>query len=97
MHEIQDKLEQVLMVEVSKEVSNAAICQCLKANGFTRQKLRITAIQQEEVLRQQYVHDITVYSSDMLVFLDETGADWRNVIRNYGYSLVENHCITTQC
>ena len=83
LHEIQDKLAEVLMLEVSI----ATIFRCLKANGFTRQKLRTTAIQQDEYLRQQYVQDISVYSSDMLIFVDETGADRRNVIRKYGYSL----------
>jgi len=70
-------MAEVLMLEVSI----AMIFRCLKANGFTRQKLRTTAIQQDEYLRQQYVQDISVYSSDMLLFVDETGADGRNVIR----------------
>lgn len=54
LHEIQNKLAEVLMLEVSI----ATIFQCLKANGFTRQKLQTTAIQQDEYLRQQYVQDI---------------------------------------
>ena len=44
-------------------------------NGFTRQKLQITAIQRDEFLRQQYVSDVSIYNPEMLVFLDETGAD----------------------
>ncbi len=64
LHEIQDKLEQALLLEVSI----ATICRCLKTNGFTRQKLRITAIQQDEFLRQQNVQDVSVYSTDMLYF-----------------------------
>ena len=31
--------------------------------------------------------DVSVYSSDMFVFVDETGADRRNVLHKYGYSL----------
>ena len=35
-------------------------------------------------LRQQYV---SIYNLEMLVFLDETGADCRNATRKYGYSM----------
>ena len=31
--------------------------------------------------------DLSVYSSEMFVFVDETGADRRNTLRKYGYSL----------
>lgn len=31
--------------------------------------------------------DITVYKPEMLIFLDETGADQRNAVRRFGYSL----------
>ena len=83
LHEIQEKLKQFLLLEVS----NATIHRCLKANGFTRQTLRTTALQRDEFLRQQFAHDVSVYSPDMLIFIDETGADRRNMIRKYGYSL----------
>ena len=82
LHQVQEQLQQLLQLEIS----TATICRCLKVNGFTRQKLCITAIQQDECLRQQYVQDMSVYSPDMLVFIDETGADLRNAIRKYGYS-----------
>ena len=49
--------------------------------------MRITALQRDEVLRQKFICDASVYSSDMLVFLDETGADRRNTSRKYGYSI----------
>ena len=31
--------------------------------------------------------DVSMYSSDMLVFVDETGTDQRNTIQKYGYSI----------
>ena len=43
-------------------------------------------MQQDEALRQKFICGVSVYSSDMLVFLDETGADRRNTSRKYGYS-----------
>ena len=41
--------------------------------------------------------DLSVYTPEMLIFLDETGADWQNVLRKYGYSMrgkpVVNHSL----
>lgn len=37
--------------------------------------------------RQLYISDVSLYSSEMFIFLDETGADRRNAIRKYGYSM----------
>ena len=31
--------------------------------------------------------DMSVYSTDMFIFIDETGSDNRNALRKYGYSL----------
>ena len=59
----------------------------LHKNGFTKQKLQLCALQRSEVLRQQFIVDVSVYTPDMLVFIDETGTDRRNTVRNYGYSL----------
>ena len=56
-------------------------------NGFIRKKLQKVALQQDRFLREQYISDVSVYSKDMLVFVDETGADRRNTLRKYGYSL----------
>ncbi|MDD9817574.1 MAG: hypothetical protein OXU61_05515, partial [Gammaproteobacteria bacterium] len=83
LHEMQRELSDFLSIEVSI----STIFRFLHENGFTRQKLQITAIQRDEFLRQQYVSDISIYNPEMLVFLDETGADCRNTMRKYGYSL----------
>ena len=69
------------------EVDNSTICRFLHASGFTRQKLRYSAIQRDEYLRQKFILDLSVYTPEMLVFLDETGADQRNLLRKYGYSM----------
>ena len=49
--------------------------------------MRTVAIQRDEVLRLRYTQDMSVFSAEMLVFIDETGADRRNIIRQHGYSL----------
>ena len=69
------------------EVNVSTICRFLHMNGFTRKKLQKVALQQDKFLREQYISDVFVYSKDMLVFVDETGANRRNTLRKYGYSL----------
>ena len=59
----------------------------LHKNGFTHQRLRTVALQQDEFLREQFTIDVSLYSPDMFIFIDETGADKRNSLRKYGYSL----------
>ena len=86
LHEIQSELLNVLLVDVS----TAAICRFLHDNGFTRQKLKHVALQQDAFLRELYIIDVSLFSMDMFVFVDETGADRRNILRKYGYSLSNN-------
>ena len=74
LREIQKELKDSLGVEVDK----STIWKFLHKNSISRQKMRITAIQRNEALRQKFICDVSVYNSDMLVFLDETGADRRN-------------------
>ena len=83
LSELQRELSSVLLLDV--DVST--ICRFLHASGFTRQKLRYIALQRDEFLRQKFIVDMSVYEPEMLVFLDETGADRRNTLRKYGYSM----------
>lgn len=83
LHEIQTEVLDVLQLEVC----TSTICRFLQSNGFTRQKLRLVALQRDEFLRQKFMLDVSLYKSDMFIFLDETGADRRNLLRKYGYSM----------
>jgi len=83
LYEIQGELLDTLLLEI--DVSN--ICRCLHNNGFTRQRLQISVLQRNEFLRQCYMEEVSVYSPEMLIFLDETGADRRNTMRRCGYSM----------
>ena len=83
LQEIQEELLNLLLVDI--HVSN--ICRFLHQSRFTRQRLRIAAIQRDEFLRQQYISEVSIYNSEMLIFLDETGADRRNALQRYGYSM----------
>ncbi len=83
LHEVQRELESVLLLSVSL----STICRFLHDSVFTRHRLRHVALQRDAFLREKYITDISVYSTGMFVFVDETGADKRNRLRKYGYSL----------
>ena len=43
------------------EISISTICKFLCKSGFTRQRLRIVATQQDTFLREQYIIDVSLY------------------------------------
>ena len=75
LHEIQEELQQVSM---------STLCKFLHASGFTRQRLQTVTSQLDKSLRLQFSFNVSVYSPEMFVFVDETGADRRNTLRKYG-------------
>ena len=84
------EIKQCLLEEHGTDVSVSTICKYLyNEAGFTRQKMIITAKQRSEVLRLEYITDMCVYVGhpDLFVFVDETGADGRDRMRRFGYSL----------
>ena len=84
LREIQKKK---LLDELQLEVNTSTICRFLHENNFRHQKLSVVALQRDNFLRQKYIHNVSLYGMDMLIFLDETGADIRNSVRKRGYSL----------
>ena len=83
LHEIQREVQNFLQLTISIPT----ICRFLQENGFSRQKLRQIALQRDDLLRKQYIIDVSLYSTEMFIFVDETGADNRNRLRKYGYSV----------
>ena len=49
--------------------------------------MQIKAKQRDELTRLQYCFDMSLYNLDMLIFIDETGFDQRNLLRRKGYSI----------
>ena len=83
LHEIQAELIDTLLLQVSI----STICTFLHKSGFTRRKIGYIAIQQDQFLREQFISDVSVFDPEMFVYVDETGSDRRNRLRNFGYSL----------
>jgi len=84
LYEIQRLVEQT----TGTTISESAICRFLHKNNFSRKKLQRVARQRSEDLRAQFTSDCSLYSSETLVFIDETGSDRRHAMRKFGYSLV---------
>ena len=83
LHEIKSQLQDTLLVDVNI----STICRFLHDAGFSRQRLQLCAMQRNEVSREQFIIDVSVYNAEMLIFIDETGSDRRDTNRKYGYSL----------
>ena len=88
LHEVHVQKE--LHEETGAEVCLSTICRFLHRNSFTRQRLRIAASQRDDLLRAQFVSDVSLYKPEMLIFLDETGSDRRDCIRKYGLAYEES-------
>ena len=83
LHEVQSQL----FSATGKCVHVSTICRTLSRLGLTRQKMQIIALQQSEELRLKFMAEISAFDPNMLLWIDETGSDRRNCIRQYGYSL----------
>ena len=81
------EIRKELIEATGVDVSTSAICRCLKKVGFSRQRMKLIAIQRDDSLRAQFVSDVSLYEPEMLIFVDETGSDRRDSLRKYGYSL----------
>ena len=84
LYEVQRLVEQT----TGTSISESAICRFLHKNNFSHKKLQRVARQRSEDLRAQFYSDCSLYSPEMLVFIDETGCDRRHGMRKFGYSLV---------
>ena len=81
------EIQNELLHELGVDVTESAICVYLQKAGFTRQRLRVYAIQRDDDLRALFASDVSLYNRDMLLFLDETGTDRRDTLRGKGYSV----------
>lgn len=81
------ELQAEVLKTTGTHISVSTICNFLHKNGFTHRKLTRIAGQQSEFLRTQFMLDISIFSPEMLIFVDESGTDRRDALRKYGYSI----------
>ena len=85
LHEIQ----QILVTETGTSVCISTISRFLQTSNITRQKMVMVAKQQSELLRAEYLLEMKIFLGhpELLIFVDEIGADRRNCLRRFGYSI----------
>ena len=83
------EIQQILLTETGTGVAVSTIWRFLQTSNISRQKMVMIAKQRSEILRAEYLLDMKAFHGhpEMLVFVDETGADRRNCLRRFGYSL----------
>ena len=72
-------------------VDCSTICRKAKRMGLTRQNLKKNSVKQSDAKRAEYMVEIEAFDPEMLVFIDKTGCDKRNLVRQYGYGV---RCLT---
>ena len=83
LHELKAKLLDIF----GTTVSATTLCRTLHEKmGCTRQVIQHIALQQNDVVRAQFMGEITAYDPSMLIWIDESGCDRRDSIRKRGYS-----------
>ena len=80
LQKINDELSSVLEIQVS----DSAICKFLQKSGFTYQRLKVTALQQDAYLRQQFISEVQCIHLKCLYIYWWTGT-CRNLVCKYGY------------
>jgi len=69
-----------------ERISDRSIGRTLRSIGWTRTTIRRIAQQRNADLRDHYLHRISRYKSDQLLFVDESGCDGRAGHRRWGWS-----------
>ena len=64
----------------------STVCKLLGRYGFSRKKIQHVALQRNISQRGLFASNISCYPKEMLVWVDETGCDKRDLLRKFGYS-----------
>ena len=79
-----------LQAELQKagcHVDVSTICRAVNKIGLSRQKITHIALQRSELLRAQFIAEMSAFDPAMILWTDETGCDRRNALRQYGYGI----------
>lgn len=81
------ELQRELLMTTGTEVDCWTICRLFKRLGITRQKIKRIALQRSEEKRGEFMAEMMMYDTSMLLWVDETGCDRRKLVRDYGYGI----------
>ena len=62
-----DKIRKELAEATGVHISASAICRCLKRVGYSKQRIKLVAIQRDDSLRAQFVPDMSLYEPEVLI------------------------------
>lgn len=81
-----DEMQWFLAETCDIHVAESTICEHLKRANYTHKIAQINAAQRDEGQRAFYLYQISEFTSDMFVFVDESGVDKRATHRRYGWA-----------
>jgi transposase len=82
----QDEMIKWLMDERGVVVSQPTISAMLKRNNWTRKSIKLMSNNRNEGLRHSYLKEISIYSAEQLVFIDESISNEKTERRTRGYA-----------
>lgn len=82
-----NELQQTLAATSQVQADTSTIWRTLRRLGFTHKKIKHLPMQRSDEARVEFMAEICAYDPSMFVWLDETGCDKRNGVREYGYAL----------
>jgi hypothetical protein len=91
-----DELTAFLREESGIEVSTSTMSRTLNAEGWSKRMIRRKAKEQNAVLRDKYLHELTAFASYHLVYIDESGCDRRVGFCRMGWSPVGTTPVQTE-
>ena len=68
------EVQQELFDATRTWVHCSTLCRTAKPLGLTKQKMRRVAIRRSDVVRAEYMSEMSAFDPNMLVFIDETGS-----------------------
>ena len=82
LKEITSKVLQI----TGTSVSSSTLCRLLARFGFTRKKVQRIALQRSMAFRALFMANTIIFSQDKFVWVDETGCNFKDMLRKYGYA-----------
>jgi uncharacterized protein (DUF2384 family) len=81
-----DEIRHWILMNHNIWISESTVCRTIKRKAFTRKITQRVASQRDEGRRLQYYIDLAAFSEDQLVYVDESAANERTLLRKYGFA-----------
>jgi transposase len=81
-----DEIRHWILMNYNIWISESTVCRTIKRKEFTRKVTQRVASQRDEGRRLQYYLDLAAFTKDQLVYVDESAANERTLLRKYGFA-----------